>query len=245
MFTEASEPGPGFRLRYLGAGFSEAELRQLFHETPAMARFFAGRAGVPYRGDSYTQALVSVSGGQELAGLSHMSEAYGRAVLADGSNIGLAAHELAHQWWGNTVTCRDWTQFWLNEGFATFMAAAYEEQSQGKAAYLAEVSAWRQRLDRLRAAGADKSLVFPEWKRPSADDRALVYQKGALVLHELRELLGDTAFWTAIRDYTRAYAGRSVATGDFQRAIERSTGRRLDHFFATWVYTTASPSATD
>ena len=234
--TEARDGRGGLSLRALGRGFSEAELRAIFKDTPAMAGFFADRAGVPYPGDSYTQALVAVSGGQELAGLSHMSEAYGRGVLADPTATSLIAHELAHQWWGNLVTCRDWTHFWLNEGFATFMAAAYKEHARGREAYLADVEGWRRRSEQLRASGSEKPLVFPDWNRPTADDRALVYQKGALALHALRETLGETAFWAAFRSYTREFAGKAVTTADFQRAVERSSGRRLDGFFDEWVY---------
>jgi aminopeptidase N len=208
----------------------------VFRGTPAMVGFFEERAGVPYPGESYAQALVATSAGQELAGLAHLSEAYGRAVLTDATATSLIAHELAHQWWGILVTNRDWTHFWLNEGFATFMAAAYKEQAQGRDAYLADVEGWRRRVARIRDAGGEKPLVFPDWNRPTADDRALVYQKGALLLHELRAALGETAFWNAIRDYTREYSGRSVTTADFQRAVERSSGRPLEAFFDRWVY---------
>jgi aminopeptidase N len=242
-FTEARDAHANVTLRYLGGGLSEADLHRVFHDTAGMLQFFTDRAGVPYPGGTYTQALVASSGGQEMAGLSHLPEAYARGVLADPAANSLAAHELAHQWWGNAVTCRDWTHFWLNEGFATFMAAAYGEQALGRAAYLADVQRWRDRLDRLRAAGADRSLVFSAWNRPSADDRALVYQKGALVLHELRERLGEARFWTAIREYTKAFAGKSVTTAEFQQAVERSSGQRLDDFFAEWVYLTQKPAA--
>jgi aminopeptidase N len=177
-----------------------------------------------------------VSGGQELAGLAHMSEAYGRTVLADPAATSLIAHELAHQWWGNLVTNRDWTHFWLNEGFATFMAAAYKERVRGHGAYLADVEAWQKRVEQLRAAGADKPLVFPDWNRPSPDDRAVVYQKGALVLHELRELLGDAPFWTAVRSYTQRQAGQAVTSTDLQHAFEASSGRELSSFFNERVY---------
>jgi aminopeptidase N len=235
-FTESTGMHGTLPLTYLGSGFSAQELNTIFRETPAMAAFFEDRAGLPFPGDSYTQALVAVSAGQEMAGLSHMSEAYGRAVLADPTGTSLIAHELAHQWWGNLVTNRDWTHFWLNEGFVTFMATAYREHARGRDAYLADVDGWRRRVEQLRAAGRDKPLVFPDWNRPSADDRAVVYQKGALALHELRERRGDAAFWTAVRAYTKAHAGRAVASSDLQRAFEASSGRSLSAFFDERVH---------
>jgi aminopeptidase N len=235
-FGEATERRGPVALRYLGAPFTGDELRRIFRDTPDMMAFFEDRSGVPYPGDSYTQALVATSGGQELAVLSHMSEAYGRTVLADASATSLIAHELAHQWWGNLVTNRDWTHFWLNEGFVTFMAAAYKERARGREAYDADVAGWRRRVTELRAAGKDKPLVFPDWNRPTADDRAVVYQKGALTLHELREELGDTAFWAAVRSYTSTHAGRSVTSADLQHAFETSSGRRLTAFFDDRVH---------
>jgi aminopeptidase N len=234
-FAEATGRRGNVSLRYLGSPFSSGELHRIFRDTPDMLAFFEERAGLPYPGDSYTQALVATSGGQELAGLSHMSEEYGRSVFDDFSATGLMAHELAHQWWGDLLTNRDWTHFWLNEGFATFMASAYKERARGRDAYLADVAAWRRRVEQLRAAGHDKPLVFPDWNRPTADDRAVVYQKGALALHELRQQLGDAAFWAALRDYTRAHAGQSVTSADLQRAFEASSGRDLRAFFDEWV----------
>jgi aminopeptidase N len=234
-FAEAGETRGAVTLTYLGSPFSADELRRIFRDTPGMLAFFEDRAGLPYPGGVYTQALVATSAGQELAGPSHMSEAYGRTVLGDATATSLIAHELAHQWWGNLVTNREWTHFWLNEGVATFMAAAYKEHARGRDAYLADVAGWRARVEKLRAAGTDRPLVFSEWSRPTADDRAVVYQKGALALHELRQELGDAAFWAGLRDYTKAHAGRSVTSADLQRAFETSSGRRLDTFFTLWL----------
>jgi aminopeptidase N len=121
------------------------------------------------------------------------------------------------------------------------MAAAFMEHRFGRDEYLRTVEAWRSRYSRVRDAGHDRSLVFPDWNRPTADDRTLVYQKGAYVLHLLRETLGEAVFWTGIRDYTRRYAGTSVTTVEFEHALERSTGKDLSAFFKTWVYVEGSP----
>jgi aminopeptidase N len=235
-FTDVTETRGRRRLRYLGPAFSRAQLRRIFADSADMMRFFEDRAGTPYSHATYTQALVVDTVGQEMSGFSLMSEDYGRTVLGDPHAESLVAHELAHQWWGNSVTCRAWTHMWLNEGFATFMAAAYMEQRFGREEYLRIVAGWRSRYETIRDAGHDRSLVFPDWNRPTADDRALVYQKGALVLHRLRETLGERAFWAGVRDYTRTHAGTSVTTAEFQQAMERATATDLSEFFSTWVY---------
>ena len=235
-FTEATDRAAGTALRYLGRGFTESEMRRVFGESAQMIAFFEQRSGVPYPGDIYAQALVARTAGQEMAGLSIVSEDYGRAVIADPSAIGLIAHELAHQWWGNMVTCQAWTEFWLNEGFATYMAAAYREQRFGRDAYLNDVASMKARYEQVRARGNDRPLVFPNWDRPTADDRTIVYQKGAYVLHQLRELLGDTTFWSGIRRYTSEHFGRSVTTEDFRAAMEQASGKALGAFFDRWVY---------
>jgi aminopeptidase N len=233
-FTQAQEDHA--RLRYLGAGFSADELRQIFHETADIRAFLERRSGVRYDGPTYTQVLVADTIGQELGDFSLMSREYGRSVLSDPKAITLIAHEFAHQWWGNRVTCRDWTQFWLNEGFATFMAAAYVENRFGREAYREAIGKLRDRYAAVKAKGEDHALEFSEWTHPSARDRTIVYQKGAYVLYQLRLELGDKAFWKAIRDYTREYFGKSVTTHQFQVAVERSSGRDLAWFFRKWVY---------
>jgi len=227
--------------RYLGAAFaSTRELERVFADTPDMVRFFGERAGVPYPHLSYTQVLVANTAGQELAGMALLSDAYGRNLRDNPESINLSAHEVAHQWWGNLVTCRDWRHFWLNEGFATFMAAAYDEHRFGRAAYDRDIEAARTRYEQVRKTSGDRPLVFPSWDRPTADDRTIVYQKGAYVLHLLRETLGEQRFWKGIRDYTRRYQGQPVTTPDFQRTMEAATGKDLTDFFATWVYMTGS-----
>lgn len=233
-YNEAGGNGENGELRFLSAELQGPQLRQVFADSADMLRFFGRRAGIRYRGP-YTQVLVAKTVGQELDGFALMSEAYGREVLEKPEAEGLIAHELAHQWWGNMVTNQDWGHFWLNEGFANFMAAAYLQHRFGDGVYRERVDGWKRRLDKLRESGKDHALVYANWNKPSADDRAVVYQKGAYVLHLLREELGERAFWRGVRTYTRAYYGHSVTTQDLRKVMERSSGRDLSAFFARWV----------
>lgn len=237
-YREVREQRGGVSLRHLATSFDDRQLQQIFADTGDMLRFFAQRAGVRYPDERYTQALVAQTIGQELGGFALMSEDYGREVLDDPRATGLIAHEIAHQWWGNGVTCDDWGHFWLNEGFANFMTAAYFEHRYGRDEYDKRVERWRKRVEELAAAGKDHALVYAQWNKPTADDRAVVYQKGAYVLHRLRERLGDAAFWKGIRHYTQSHFDRSVTTRDFQRAMERASGEDLQAFFDEWVYST-------
>lgn len=234
-FARVQFDANGIHHEWLGDGFDDAQLRHIFADTPAMLAFFADKAGVAYPHRTYSQALVADTVGQELAGMALVSEVYGREVLDDETREGLIAHEAAHQWWGNGVTNLDWRQFWLNEGITSFMAAAWMQHRFGDATYDAQVERWRVRVEKLRADGKDKPLVFPDWNKPSSDDRAVVYTKGAYAMHLLRVQLGEDAFWRGLRDYTRTHFGKSVTTADLQAAMERSSGRDLSAFFREWA----------
>lgn len=225
-------------LRYLSDRFSDSQLQHIFRDTADMISFFEDRAGVQYTDTTYTQVLAAGGVAQEMSGFTVIRETYGREVLANKRAVWLAAHELAHQWWGNMVTCKDWTDFWLNEGMATFMADAYKEHRFGQQEYLSEIEESRQKYEVVRKGGKDRSLVFPDWLHPTEEDRVLVYDKGAYVLHLLRLELGERSFWAGIRHYTRTYWGKSVLTDDFQKAMERESGKSLKEFFAKWVYLT-------
>lgn len=236
-FREIRQNHGKIKLRYLASPqFSEKDLRQIFKDTGDMLDFYEARAGVKYADDVYTQVLAAGRVEQEMSSFTAISEDYGRAVLKNERDIWLGAHELAHQWWGNMVTNRDWTHFWLNEGIATFMTAAYKEHRFGRDEYLAEIEKSRMRYEKVRDAGKDKSLVFPDWNKPASEDRVLVYQKGAYVVHLLRKEMGDEAFWKGFKAYTRKYWGKSVETRDFQKEMEESSGKDLSAFFNQWVY---------
>jgi aminopeptidase N len=235
-FREVVDDSASPTLHFLGPeSLSEQELRAIFADTRSMLAFYESKAGLPYPGTRYTQVLAALAPPQEAAGFGLLSEAYGRRVLADPLQAWLIAHELSHQWWGNGVTNGAWTHFWLNEGLASFMNAAWFEHRHGPAAYQQQLQAARGKYERVQAAGADKPLVFPAWQSPTAMDRSLVYDKGALFVARLREAMGEVDFWRGIKAYTQQHWGRAVQSQDFQIAMQAATAVNLSELFQLWV----------
>ena len=236
QFAQAQGAAGTTRLEYFGPSslFTPAQLQQVFVDSADMLAFYAERAGVAYPQPAYRQVLLMGPAAQEMAGFSVMGARYGTRVLADPRAIWLGAHEAAHQWWGNGLTNQSWRHFWLNEGIATFMTAAYLEHRFGREEYLRQIDAARVKYQAIRDAGQDKSLVFPDWDKPTPADRSLVYDKGALVIHELRIALGEDKFWKGLKHYTQKHWGQSVETADFQRAMEEGSGVDLAAFFKQW-----------
>ena len=119
-------------------------------DTSRMIAYFEEKSGLPLPEVSYTQVLVDQNGDQEDAGLSMIERASIERTSADPHTDGMIAHELAHEWWGNLITCADWRELWLNEGFAGFMTAAYKEQRWGRAAHDREIAVARRAWDAAR-----------------------------------------------------------------------------------------------
>jgi aminopeptidase N len=222
-------------LKYYAHNHTPEEMEKIFQYTGDMMSFFEKKSGVPFPQSSYSQILIG-NHYQEMSGFAILKNAYGELVLKDSTETNLISHELAHQWWGNRITCKNWNHFWLNEGFATFMSAAYNEHRFGKKKYQEDINAYFSVYHKIKSNGGDKPLVFSDWLNPTKDDRNLVYFKGAYVLHLLRQELGEELFWKGILFYTQKYYGQSVTTKDFQSALEQSSNRELQDFFNTWIY---------
>ncbi|MBN1901364.1 fibronectin type III domain-containing protein [Candidatus Sumerlaeota bacterium] len=140
-------------------------------------------------------------------------------------------HELFHQWFGDSITMRHYDHLWLNEGFATYSEALYVERYQGKAAFHDYVNAWPTSDDYpIVSSNAD---LF---------SNAIVYKKGAWVLHMLRHIMGDEDFFTAIRNYYKKYAYSTALTPNLQAEFEAVYGESLTVFFNQWVYTAGRPN---
>jgi aminopeptidase N len=212
------------------------EMDRRLADTDRMLDFFTQKAGIPFPHRRYVQVVVPGGEAQEKSSFSLLGRSILDGRLQDPKEDWLIAHELAHQWWGNLVTCESWTDFWLNEGITTFMVAAWKEHRWGRAAYDREMELGRARVARVREKGLDVPLTH-EGEYPSlAARRAITYSKGALFMDALRRELGEEAFWTGLRRFTRQYAGRSATSRDFQRAYEESSGRDLSDLFGKWVF---------
>jgi aminopeptidase N len=171
------------------------QINESFGETPTMLDFYSRITGVPYPWPKYAQtASFEFGDGMENVSATTFSE----QLLADpregrGSMTGAVAHELAHQWFGDLVTCKDWSDFWLNEGFANFFRSLYMEFSRGKQVYDQEIAdAVRQYLSESRRYKRPIVTHFYSKNLDVYDQHS--YKKGALVLHMLRRRLGDETF---------------------------------------------------
>ena len=212
-----------------------ARLRVLFAPTADMVRYFERRAGLPLPHGRYVQVHVAGDEAQEAATFSVLGQDVLAARLADPHEDWAIAHELAHQWWGNLVTCSDWSQFWLNEGITSFMVAAWKEERWGRGAYEREMDLFRRRREGAVKAGLDVPLTYPGPYPSLALRRAITYSKAALFLDLLRRTVGEEPFWRGLRDFTRAHAGKVVDSQDFRSAMERASGRDLGPLFGEWV----------
>lgn len=235
-FARVTERHKGAQLHYLSDIATGPELRPLFAETRAMVDFLSDKAGLALPAGQYTQLLVPGREAQEAATYSVIGKGELDRSVGDPQKDWAIVHELAHQWWGNLVTCATWGDFWLNEGVAVFMTAAWKEHRFGRRAYDAELDVARQRLARAREAGWDKPLAFAGDYPSIGQRRAVQYSKGALFMDHLRTTLGDATFWAGVKAYTRRHAGGSVTSKDFQRAMETASGRNLSAVFEEWVY---------
>jgi len=235
-FAQATERVGRVELAYLSDAASASELPALFSPTADMLRWFEDKAGVPFPHPRYTQVLTAGTAAQELVSHSLIGRAVLDPILETPSEDWVIAHELAHQWWGNLVTCETLSEFWLNEGVTTFMVAAWKEHRWGRPAYDRELAIARRGRQRAADAGFDKPLSWAGDYPSLAVRRGVQYAKGALFLDALRTELGEAVFWAGLRRFTRTHAGGTVTSRDFQRAFEAEAGRDLQPIFDTWVY---------
>ncbi len=226
----------------------EADGERAFGNTPRMIDCFESVIGVPYPYARYGQIAVRdfIFGGMENTSATTQTDRTlhdARAHL-DFSSDPLVSHELAHQWFGDLVTCRDWSQAWLNEGFATYFEAVWREANLGWDEYLYDVYLLVADYLEEDAERYRRPIVCNTYRDPIELFDAHLYQKAGAVLHMLRRELGWQRLRTSLRRYVADNAQKNVETIDLIRAIESTTGRNMRAFFNQWIERGGHPELT-
>lgn len=215
-----------------------------FRDTKDMMEFFEKEIGVPYPWGKYDQVVVNdfVAGGMENTSKTTLTD---RTLFrSDTENLhsseGLVAHELAHQWFGDLTTCKDWSHLWLNEGFATYYAHLYTAHKNGREKMLFDLyNDSKSVIARMGDVG--KPIVDRKFNSPSDMFSFLAYDKGGWVLHMLRSQLGEELYRRCIKTWLERHGYGSVVTEDLNRVIEELSGKSYDQFFDQWVYHSGAP----
>ena len=177
----------------------------------------------------------SVSGGMEAASAIFYSAG---SVVGDRNTRwrNVVIHEIAHQWFGNAVTERDWDDVWLSEGFATYFTLLFIEHAYGRDEFVDGLRRSRQTILDFDAKRPDYRLVHDNLSDMSQVTTNMTYQKGSWVLHMLRQRMGDDRFWAGIRAYYARYMNAHASTADFRAVMEEASGEDLAPFFDQWLY---------
>ena len=204
--------------------FLTTAVKAQIDQTPFMLKLFSEKFGLyPFIKEKYGHAQCGFGGGMEHQTCTSINSFGGSLV----------AHELAHQWFGDKITCKNWENIWLNEGFATYSEAIYAEALSGTAGYQSNITA--NATSAKRAVGSifvqnisSESEIFSQIR---------TYKKGAMVLHMLRGIVGDATFFKILQNYlVSSVAYNAAVTEDFQKVAEETSGLKLDYFFKQWIY---------
>ena len=196
-------------------------------------------APFPFEKLAHLQSSTRFGGMENATEIFYADGAFRRHTM----NEGLISHETAHQWFGDAVTERDWPDLWLSEGFATYFEQLWTQHSRGDSAFRAELTGVRERLLRDPRVTSRPVIDTVETNLMALLD-ANSYQKGGFVLHMLRGMLGDSAFFGGLRIYLHAHEYGNADSDDLRRALEQSSGTSLRWFFDQWLRRPGYPELT-
>lgn len=230
---------------HIPIAYEDADINLVFGQTPAIMSFFSNKV-YPYPYEKYDQTPVYdfKHGGMENVSATTLNYRifHDQQVIPNYSPETLIAHELAHQWFGNLVSARDWSHFWLHEGFATYFTDLYFENQYGDNEFRIR------RLEQDRAY-LEERAHFPITAIKPKNNPDLpvdfpgrtVYTRGAAILHALRFEVGDENFLKGIRQFLQKYQFNSAVTEDFRREMELASQKDLSQFFRQWLYGAGHP----
>jgi aminopeptidase N len=228
---------------YVTRNVDETTARRFMGKTPEMIRFYNEKTGQKYPYPKYAQVcLPEFGGGMENTSATSMTD---QALLdeiqaLEGDQDGLVAHELAHQWFGDLMTCKDWSHIWLNEGFASYFDPLFTQHDRGE-------DEFRLRMDGERQGYLSNDRMY---RRPTVETRyrspmqmfdSMTYAKGGCILHMLRSYVGEENWWKGIQLYVARNKFQAVETDDFRKAMEEASGKDLKWFFDQWLYKAGHP----
>ncbi|PYU57778.1 MAG: hypothetical protein DMG55_18815 [Acidobacteria bacterium] len=244
-FDEITDTWHGIPVTYYAPKGRGDRLPLNYGRTPAMMELFSKKFGVDYPWEKYAQVMVDdfVAGGMEnSSATTNNSSSLVHPKLAPEYFTGeddLISHELGHQWFGDLVTCKDWGDIWLNEGFATFLEAVWTEAHYGKDQ--ADYERWNNAREWFESNSLwNKPIVRHDFDDSSEFD-GNAYNKAGWVLYMLREQTGEDAFYRGLKYYLEVNRGKSVVTADLAKAIEESAHVNVDQFFSQWLYGAGAP----
>ncbi len=213
-----------------------------FENTKDMLSFFSDTFGYKYPWPKYAQDCVfEFPGGQENVSATTLGQDFLTDKRAGYHNMdSLNSHELAHQWFGDTVTCKDWGQVWLNESFATFMEMAYIEHSRGLYAYQRELEANSQGYFE-ESHRYQRPLATNFYQNPNVMFDQHTYPKGSVLIHNLRRILGDKPFYAGIKRYLNVHQHTPVETSQLRDEMTDATGINCEPWFNQWILKPGHP----
>ncbi len=221
------------------------DAKRSFDKTGDMMQFFEEYLNTKYPYEKYSQVCVQdfVFGGMENSSCTTLTQdtLHDRKAHVDFTSDYLVSHELAHQWFGDLVTCRDWQHIWLNEGFATYCEALYWEASRGIDEFHYYVMQTADDYFDEAASRYMRPIVTKTYKHPDDLFDRHTYEKGGCVLHMLRNLVGDKYFRRSLKTYLQRFANSTAETDDLRKVFELETGKSLQQFFDQWVFREGHP----
>ena len=203
----------------------------------AMAFFIETIGPYPY------EKLANVEAAGMGGGMEHASVIfYGSRSVTMEPATGLVTHEIAHQWFGDSVTESDWGDVWLSEGFATYLTLLSTEHYRGRDAFVAGLERSRAQVLSMEANDPEETVVHLNLADMGDVLSGMQYQKGAWILHMLRWEIGTENFSAGLREYYRRYRDSTATTADLIQVMEEISGKELDWFFDQWLHRTPSPA---